>query len=403
MRYVILGDPHFGGGYSLGKIDSEKQLNSRLLDHAKTMNSVIDYCADNFIDTLIITGDVFEHRRPDSSQISIFSGLLARLSDLDIHTHIVVGNHDIIRSHNATTIDMLKKLKLSHVHVWSEIETVHIGNINFIFLPYRTRQMLQCITNNEAVGFISDRIRFEIKSINNDDPVVIVGHYAIKSAKAHGVLLDFNTVSEIVLPVEIFRGIDATIMGHIHQHQIISNDPFVTHVGSMERSDFGEVGEDKYFLVIDTETEKTSYRFEKLNIRDLYDIKIDQTKTTSDVMEKIEKDIISFSYGKNMIGSIVRVEILVNDMIISDINTRKIIKMLYDLGVYHCVGVHSSIVSKRQLRSSEITERLNTKEGFEKWLELESLDEEIKNKLKLAGLKIIKDIGGVNDSTQSNN
>ncbi len=393
MRFVILGDTHFGGGYSLGKVDPQKQLNSRLLDHIDTMGSVIDFCADNFVDVLIITGDIFEHRRPDSAQISLFSELLARLADLGIHTHIVIGNHDIIRSHNATTIDMLKKLKLSHVHVWSEIETVHIGDVNFIFLPYRTRQMLQCSTNKEAVNFLSDRLQFEIKSIDNNDPVIVVGHFAIQSAKAHGVLLDFNTVSEIVLPVEMFKDIDATIMGHIHQHQVVSDNPFVTHVGSMERTDFGEADENKYFLVVDME-KKPKYEFKLLKLRNLYDIKIDQTKTTANVMEKIQKEIEEFSYGKDMIGSIVRVEILVNDMIISDIDSSKIFKMLYDFGIYHCVGVHSSIVSKRQLRSSEITERLNPKESFEKWIELESVEPDMIDKLKFSGYKIIKEIGG---------
>ena len=49
MRAVILGDTHFGVGYSIGKTDKHRRLNSRLLDFSKTFDYVIDHMVSNDI------------------------------------------------------------------------------------------------------------------------------------------------------------------------------------------------------------------------------------------------------------------------------------------------------------------------------------------------------------------
>lgn len=48
-------------------------------------------------------------------------------------------------------------------------------------------------------------------------------------------------------------GFDAVLAGHFHRPQELSLDPLVAYCGSIERVDFAEEGEDKSFLVIDTD------------------------------------------------------------------------------------------------------------------------------------------------------
>jgi DNA repair exonuclease SbcCD nuclease subunit len=57
----------------LGKTDKSKRLNTRLLDFSKTFDYVIDYMISNEIKVFIITGDIFEHRRPKASELGIFA------------------------------------------------------------------------------------------------------------------------------------------------------------------------------------------------------------------------------------------------------------------------------------------------------------------------------------------
>jgi len=210
--------------------------------------------------------------------------------------------------------------------------------------------------------------------------------------------LDFHAVSEIVLPPSMFsQGFDAVIMGHIHQHQVMSKDPLVAHIGSMERSDFGEAEDSKYFLIVDTGAgPEPSYEFQPLPVRPLHDITVDETGADpgSGVMADIRKRILDYADGRVLCGSVARAEVIVNDRIVSEVDTAEIMRMLSrELGVYHCAGVFATVVSKRQLRSSEITERLDPKSSFSKWLELED-DSKLRERLRKAGNQIIEESGG---------
>lgn len=399
MKLVILGDPHFGGGYSLGKIDRHSRLNSRLIDHGNTMDHVIDFMVDREATQLILTGDVFEHRRPEASQTAAFSERLARLTDHGIHTHILVGNHDMIRAHNTTTIDMLRLLRLPNVHVWSEIDSIYCDDprgqmgINVIFFPFRTRQMLQCSTNEKAVQHLIERLRYEVCGLENPGPKVLIGHFALQGAKSHALSMEAHAVSELVLPLSMFGELDATVMGHIHQHQVLSKDPFITHIGSMERTDFGEVGQPKYFLVVDTDSGEAEYEFFPLPVRPLHDISIDQTLAVpgKGVMADIKDSILDYSKDQKMFGSIVRAEVIVNDRAAQDVDTAELMRFfLKDLSVNHCVGVHSTVVSKRQLRNADITERIDPQVAFKKFLEVMD-DDALRKKLEKQGSKIIEE------------
>lgn len=398
MKLVILGDTHFGGGYALGKIDRYRQVNSRLIDHANTMDHVIDYAADNDVSHLVITGDIYEHRRPEASQQSYFSSKLARLTELGVHTHIVVGNHDIIRAHKSTTIDILKHLRLPNVHVRSEIDSFRCEDsrgegINLVFFPFRNRQMLQCDSNRKAVEYLKDRLAYEVRGFEKPGPKILIGHFALQGAKTQSMTMD-QAASEIVLPLSMFGEFDAVVMGHIHQHQILRRDPLILHLGSMERADFGEAGQPKYFMVVDTDSGEVTYRFLPLPVRELHDLLLDRTSADPDsgIMDSILDEIAKHAAAHKIAGGIVRAEVLVNDRVAQEVRTDRIAAALVkEHGANHCVGVHATIVAKRQLRDADITERIDPEQSFERFLELET-DDDLRKRLKKAGMQIIKDV-----------
>ena len=63
---------------------------------------------------------------------------------------------------------------------------------------------------------------------------------------------------------------------------------------------------------------------------------------------------------------------------------------LKELSVNHCVGVHSTVVSKRQLRNADITERIDPQVAFKKFLEVMD-DDALRKKLEKQGSKIIEE------------
>lgn len=393
MKVVILGDTHFGGGYSLGKVDIHRQINSRLIDFSNTFDYVIDYLVDQGAEHLILTGDIFELRRPQASELSLFSEKMFRLSELKIHTHIVVGNHDLTLAQKATTIDVLKELKLPYVHVYSDIKSITCGKgedvINFIFFPFKNRKMFKCNTNEEAISRLRNHLEYEIKSITKG-PRVLVGHLMLEGTNISPGVLE-SSLSELVLPLEMFKNLDATIMGHVHPHQIIQRDPLVAYIGSMERSKFDEGKHKKYLLLVETSDKDLIFNFEELPVRNLYDIVIDQsdTATCEEAYNNIYRFLTEYSEKQDLFGSIIRLQIFMSEGGLYGFKSEKILAFLKkEFKIHHCAGIHTHVSSKRQLRKESITERIEPLTAFNEFLDLEE-DSPLKQRMKELGTQVI--------------
>jgi len=396
MKIAILGDPHFGAGYALGRIDTYRQLNTRLLDHSNTFDHVIDQVTDEGVSHLVLTGDIYEHRRPEASQIAIFSEKLSRLADMGIHTHIVVGNHDLIRAHKTTTIDMLHQLKLPMVHVYSEVDSFHCVDakgdrgVNLIFFPFRTRYMLQCPTNEKAVEYLSTRLDYEMGNLETPAPTILVGHFALQGAKSQDISLEKHALYEIVLPLSMFADLDMVVMGHVHQFQVMQEEPLIAHLGSMERTDFGEAKYGKYLMLIEAKGDDLSYEFKPLPVRALHDISIDCTTCGGDIMKHVMAWLDDFASKRKMFGSIVRVDIVVDEKNARDVNTATVFnKLVKEMAVGNCVGVTTTVLTRRQVRDSSITERLKPMEAFDRYLKMVD-DAETRDLMRKHGSLIIK-------------
>lgn len=397
MKIVVLGDTHFGGGYSLGKKDTRTHLNTRLLDFSNTFDFAVDYMVNNHVRHFVITGDIFEYRRPQAAELSLFSKKMCRLTELGIHTHILVGNHDIISEQKTTTIDVLSSLKLPMVHVYSDISSLTCGDetkekINLIFFPFRKRQMLDCVSNDEAVARLSDRLSYELRSLSKKHPSILVGHMMIQETRLGETILEGES-GEVVLPCSMFDELQAVIMGHVHPHQIIKRDPLITYVGQMEARDFGEGKYDKYLMLIENNDNRLTFNFERLPCRPIYDIVIDQSSADNGklAITKTKEYLENFSNTNNMIGSIIKITIMLNEKSIFDFNIDNIKRFLKKkLLINHCVGIYPQVVSQRQLRKGTITESLDLESAFSQFLELET-DLTTRERMREIGMRIIRD------------
>lgn len=394
MKAVILGDIHYGSGYSLGKIDNNTKLNSRLIDFSNTFDYVIDHMISSGVKHLIITGDIYEARRPQAVELSLFSKKIQRLSELGIHTHIVVGNHDLIKDQKVTTVDVLNSLKLSFMHVYSDIECITIsddtGGFNAVFIPFRTTEMLDCENNDAAVNRIKERVDYELKKVNNNFPVIVVGHLMLDGTMIGNTVLN-NASGEVVLPQSMFlENIDAVIMGHVHPAALIRENPLMAYVGSMDSQDFNEAKYKKHFVLCENNNGNTRYKFNDLPVRKLYELTIDMSSASGkEINKNIIEHINKFSLENTLEESTIKINVTVNENCIYDLN-KDIIKqeLKQKYKIHHCIGIYPQILSVRQLRKSTITESQSSLEAFNEYLELET-NAEIKEKLRAFGTKII--------------
>jgi exonuclease SbcD len=185
-------------------------------------------------------------------------------------------------------------------------------------------------------------------------------------------------------------------MGHIHQFQVLSEEPLIAHVGSMERTDFGESKQPKLFAFMDTINGKLTHEFVPLSVKSLYDLVIDKSnEDPTSLMASIKQWIRDYGSKNKMLDSIVRVDVIVGEAAAHVVDTGEILRFLiHDMAVSNCVGVHATVLSKRQLRDATITEKADPKAALEKWLELNIADAAMRDDMRKAGFRIIE--GGGN-------
>ena len=82
--------------------------------------------------------------------------------------------------------------------------------------------------------------------VANGRKVVLLGHFSVKGAMAHGMELQDG------LEAKDISKVDATFLGHIHKFQEFKSNHF--YVGSPFQQNFGELNETKYVMVLDTKT-----------------------------------------------------------------------------------------------------------------------------------------------------
>src|ERR1700678_3375421 len=205
-KAVILGDTHLGGGLSIGKVGIGSALNSRVVDQLALLDWTLDRALEYHAGHIIITGDVFEEVRPPPYIIALFMSWLKRCQVNNVHVHIVIGNHDILRSGFTYTssLDIISEADLDLISIYKEINTITIGTSAFTFVPYRDRKAFSIGTNAEAITIVRNHLVYELASIPNTYHKILIGHLAIEGSIPVGNEID-DLANELFCPLDMFE------------------------------------------------------------------------------------------------------------------------------------------------------------------------------------------------------
>jgi DNA repair exonuclease SbcCD nuclease subunit len=221
---AIIGDLHF----DISDILLESQI-------AFFVQCLIPYCRANGIKILIFEGDVFDNRRHVDiyTKNKILELFQNHLKEFEIY--IICGNHDTYYK-TTNDINSLKILKLfPNVTVFEEITTKKINGLNFLFVPwlYDLNTLKKWVSENDS------------KEID-----VCIGHFDMIGAK-----INKNTFSKTGLTKELLYDFRKIFSGHYHTRSIEKNkDREIIYTGTPYQLNFGDVGEDRGFCVLDCET-----------------------------------------------------------------------------------------------------------------------------------------------------
>jgi exonuclease SbcD len=287
-----------------GRQDPTTGLPLRVMDFLKSLDEIVDSAIAEQVDLVIFAGDAYKNRDPAPTFQREWGKRIMQLSKAEIPTVLVVGNHDVSPSvARAHALEEFSTLSVPHVLVVDK--PVFLGpkeltslcangktlDLQLLAVPWVSRSGLMAYLNlqtrdlnelhSEMEKRLSNVLQKWLDGADPSVPTILTAHASVEGAVYGGertVLLgkDFVLAKSMVADPRL----DYVALGHIHKAQDLNekNQPPVVYSGSIERVDFGEVQDDKYFVIANVDKGKTKYEWCKLsNIRPFHNRHLEVT------------------------------------------------------------------------------------------------------------------------------
>ena len=269
MKLLHFADAHIDMA-NYGRHDPVTGLPLRVLDFLKSLDTIVDAALSEKVDMVIFAGDAYKDRSPAPTFQREWGRGIMRLSQANIPTLLLIGNHDISPSiGRAHALQEFKTLQVPFVRVLDEPcflkpEDLWDLPIQVIAMPWITRSGLMATTgeSNSTEAFsrieqiIDNLIKDWLEEVDSSLPVILTAHASIEGAKFGGERL-VMLGNDLVLSGSLVKNkkFSYVAMGHIHKPQDVNQDqqPPVVYPGSIERVDFGEAKEDRFFVIVHVE------------------------------------------------------------------------------------------------------------------------------------------------------
>ncbi len=290
-----------------GRHDPESGLPVRVMDFLKSLDTIVEAAVSEKVDLVIFAGDAYKDRSPAPTFQREWSRRIMRLSQASIPTLLLVGNHDLSPSiGRAHALDPFDTLAVPNIWVLDKptfLKPDDIGvSVQVLALPWVTRSGMLAYLDiaatdpEEVYGMLEEKVTHLmgqwLAEADPNIPIILTAHASVQGARYGGertVLLG----KDLVLPGSLVRDprLDYVALGHIHKPQDLNEGahPPVIYPGSIERVDFGEAKEDKFFIIADVERTKTVVDWRKLDqIRPFID-RFVAINSPDEVMQQIWK------------------------------------------------------------------------------------------------------------------
>jgi exonuclease SbcD len=291
MRLLHFADAHIDMA-NYGRHDPETGLPLRVLDFLRSLDTIVDTAIHEQVDMVIFAGDAYKDRSPAPTFQREWGRRIIRLSQADIPTFLLVGNHDMSpAAGRAHAVQEFDTLQIPHVRVLQKpqfLSAEEIGlPVQLIAIPYISRSGLMAaleisgVDRSEIYNEIEERLRSLVegwlKKAEVDIPTILTAHASVQGA-TYGAERMVMLGSDLVLPAMLVKDnrLDYVALGHIHKSQNLNEGehPPVIYPGSIERVDFGEAKDDKFFVIADVTKGETQLEWRKLEeVRPFIDLR----------------------------------------------------------------------------------------------------------------------------------
>ncbi len=312
LKILHFSDIHMGSGFIHGRINPATGLNTRLEDFEATLGRCIDRAIALPVDLVLFGGDAFPDATPPPYVAEAFANQFRRLVDAQIPTVLLVGNHDQhTQGQGGASLCIYRSLGGPGGGGGARRTTHRIptrqGPVQVITLPWLTRSTL--LTRPDAEGLsmgevgqlLGEKLRValegEIRQLDPQLPTILLAHLMADTAR-FGAERFLAVGKGFTVPLTLLTRdcFDYVALGHVHRHQILSEQPPVVYPGSIERVDFSEEKEDKGYVLVTLQKGQAQVEFCPLPTRAFRTIEVDVSKAQqpqAQLLKKLKSDLIT--------------------------------------------------------------------------------------------------------------
>ncbi|MBS1201926.1 MAG: repair exonuclease, partial [Chromatiaceae bacterium] len=221
FRFIHAADTHIDSplvgleSYDGAPVDALRGATRRAFEN------LVRLALDEAVDFVVIAGDVYDGDWKDFSTGLFFTRQMARLNDAGIPVYLIAGNHD------AASV-LTRRLHLpSNVHVFSTRAA-------------ESRRVAELPVVIHGRGFPHRAVP---ENLVPDYPAPVPGlfnigllHTSLTGAPGH------DTYAPCALRDLTDKGYGYWALGHVHQPQVLSRDPWVVFPGNLQGRHIGETG-----------------------------------------------------------------------------------------------------------------------------------------------------------------
>jgi DNA repair protein SbcD/Mre11 len=283
MKLLHFADAHIDMA-NYGKHDPETGLPLRVLDFLKALDTIVEAAISEKVDMVIFAGDAYKDRSPAPTFQREWGKRIIRLSRAKIPTLLLVGNHDLSpATGRAHAIQEFDTLEVPYVRVLQKPQFYKPADlwdvpVQVIAMPWVSRSGLMASIEvsgtdpkevySKIENRISELVEAWVEEADKSLPLIFTAHASVEGA-VFGAERMVMLGSDLVLPTSLVkdRRLDYVALGHIHKPQDLNEGyhPPVIYPGSIERVDFGEAMDDKFFVIADISCGKTNVEWRKID------------------------------------------------------------------------------------------------------------------------------------------
>ncbi|MCP4141966.1 MAG: exonuclease SbcCD subunit D [Chloroflexi bacterium] len=290
MKILHFADAHIDMA-NYGRHDPETGLPLRVLDFLKSLDTIVNTAIAEKVDLVIFAGDTYKDRSPAPTYQREWGKRIYRLSEAKIPTLLLVGNHDLSpATGRAHALQEFGTLQVPQIYVLDKPQFLSSEELNLpvqvIALPWVSKSGMMAYSQmsgaeNEKVydkleELLEDFVSGCFEQIAPELPVILTAHASVQGAK-YGAERMVMLGNDLVLSGSLVKNdkLDYVALGHIHKPQNLNENahPPVIYPGSIERVDFGEAKDKKFFVTANIEKGKTEVEWRELTgIRPFLDV-----------------------------------------------------------------------------------------------------------------------------------